>query len=90
LFWSSTLIYVPYYTIPPLSQIDMNSSAYERDCISLQLKTAIEEKNHLAVEHKFFIALPDPSEHRNHLSGILYQNAHLISSCNIHVSVQIY
>jgi hypothetical protein len=35
----------------------MNSSAYERDCISLQLKTAIEEKNHLAVEHKFFIAL---------------------------------
>ena len=48
----------------------MNSSAYERDRISLQLKTAIEEKKHLAVEHKFFIALP--SEHRNHLSGEVY------------------
>jgi hypothetical protein len=53
----------------------MNSSAYERDRISLQLKMAIEEKKHLAVEHKFFIALPDPSEHRNHLKwrGILHE-----------------
>ena len=53
----------------------MNSSAYERDRISLQPKTAIEEKKHLAVEHKFFIALPDPSEHRNHLKwrGILHE-----------------
>jgi len=50
----------------------MNSSAYEKDRISLQLKMAIEEKIHLAVEHKFFIALPDPSEHRNHLSGEVY------------------
>ena len=50
----------------------MNSSAYERDRISFQLKTAIEGKKHLAVEHKFFIALPDPSEHRNHLSGEVY------------------
>ena len=51
----------------------MNSSAYERDRISLQLKTAIEEEKHLAVEHKFFIALP--SEHRNHLKwrGILHE-----------------
>jgi hypothetical protein len=50
----------------------MNSSAYERDRIPFQLKTAIEGKKHLAVEHKFFIALPDPSEHRNHLSGEVY------------------
>ena len=50
----------------------MSSSTYERDRISLQLKTAIEEENHLAVEHKFFIAFPDPSEHMNHLSGEVY------------------
>jgi hypothetical protein len=48
---------------------------FERDRITLQLRTAIEEKKHLAVEHKFFIALPDPSEHRNHLKwrGILHE-----------------
>ena len=40
----------------------MSSFAYEKDRISLQLKTAIEEKKHFAVELKFFIALPDPSE----------------------------
>jgi hypothetical protein len=40
--------------------------------LSSNSMTAIEEKKHLAVEHKFFIALPDPSEYRNHLNGEVY------------------
>ncbi|CAG2199233.1 unnamed protein product [Mytilus edulis] len=56
-------------TLSQGSHIDVNSTAYEKDTISSKLKKAIEKKEQLCIEHKFFIALPDPSDHRNHLSG---------------------
>lgn len=59
----------------------MNSTAYEKDTISSKLKKAIEKKEQLCIEHKFFIALPDPSDHRNHLSGEVH-----ISSILVHYS----
>ncbi|XP_052083492.1 uncharacterized protein LOC127720780 [Mytilus californianus] len=45
------------------------STTYEKDLISVEIKKLVLDKKQINMQHQFYIAFPDPTEHQNHLRG---------------------
>ncbi|CAC5382483.1 unnamed protein product [Mytilus coruscus] len=43
------------------------STTYEKDLILVEIKKLVLDKKQINMQHQFYIAFPDPTEHQNHL-----------------------